>query len=678
MTTNTYLATGQLASLNDAENQTTAYTYDDAGQKLSEQYPDHVASSAVGTTGYGIITFTLDPASRVSVKRDQKGDTCKYIYDLAGRMTARQYRTLANSPSGVPSGTIADTDSFTFDKASRMLTAVTGRYANTVTYTYDTSGRKKTEGLTISSQTYTTTTAYNNRSELTQYTYPDSTLVQRTYTDRGELYQNKLAGTVIDTRSYDDGGRMTGSTYDNGVAETRTYGTDNTLTAINFGGTGTSIGNLAYGWDVNKNKTSEAVSGTMSNYGFTIPTSGYDNEDRLVTYNRTSGLSQSWNLSTVGDWNSVTTNGTAQSRTHGPTHELLNAAGQTVSTDVKGNITLIPAAMRANGQALAQTYDFDNRMVTADVGNNGSIEVSHKYDALGRRVSRTEASTTTVFALSGQQVICDYASGAAPATSTYRYVYASYIDEPIMRRATSGGAQLYYHRNQQYSIVAMTNSSGAVQERYAYTAYGVPTIANASGTVLTTSAINNRYMYTGREWDNVIGQYYYRARMYDAGLGRFCSRDPIEYDGSKWNLYEYCRCSPIVNLDPEGELFLAVACTIACLGSLGCAAPCVSVCGADPQCLFDCYSNMGTYGKVVCGGAVLGCAACLCKQAGPICATPLLYCIKNPKKCFSKPPIKPDAVQKWAENVRRASRNGSCPAQNLDPTRPWPGGGGSL
>ena len=178
-------------------------------------------------------------------------------------------------------------------------------------------------------------------------------------------------------------------------------------------------------------------------------------------------------------------------------------------------------------------------MVTADVGNNGSIEVSHKYDALGRRVSRTEASTTTVFALSGQQVICDYALGAAPAASTYRYLYASYIDEPIMRRATSGGAQLYYHRNQQYSIVAMTNSSGAVQERYAYTAYGVPTIANASGTVLTTSAINNRYMYTGREWDNVIGQYYYRARMYDAGLGRFCSRDPIGYkDGpSQYRAY---------------------------------------------------------------------------------------------------------------------------------------------
>ena len=444
-----------------------------------------------------------------------------------------------------------------------MLTAVSGRYVNTVTYTYDTAGRKKTEGLTISGKTYTTTTAYNNRNELIQYTYPDSTVVQRTYTDRGELYQNKLAGTVIDTRSYDDGGRMTGSTYDNGVAETRTYGTDNTLTAINFGGTGTAIGNLTYGWDVNKNKKSEAIAGTMSNYGFTVPngTSGYDNEDRLVTYNRISGLSQSWNLSTVGDWNSVTTNGASQSRTHGPTHELLTAAGQNVTTDVKGNITLIPAALRANGQALATTWDFDNRMVTADVGDNGSIEVSQKYDALGRRVSRTDGSTTTVFALAGQQVICDYVSGAAPAASTYRYLYASYIDEPVLRVTTTGSVKTYYHRNQQYSVIALTSSTGAVQERYAYTAYGEPTVTNASGTVLTSSAQQNRYLYTGQEWDNVTQQYHFNARTYDAKLGRFSSRDPIGY-GSYENQYAYVANRSLCYVDPSGMQSVVTICRV--------------------------------------------------------------------------------------------------------------------
>ncbi|MFO0940457.1 MAG: RHS repeat-associated core domain-containing protein, partial [Pirellulales bacterium] len=100
------------------------------------------------------------------------------------------------------------------------------------------------------------------------------------------------------------------------------------------------------------------------------------------------------------------------------------------------------------------------------------------------------------------------------------------------------------------SVTAITDSSGSVLERYAYTAYGVPTIANSSGTVLSASAHSNRYMYTGREWDNDIQQYHYRARMYDASLGRFCSRDPIGYvDGASI----YCSYLGLSELDPSGE-----------------------------------------------------------------------------------------------------------------------------
>ncbi|MFN6129811.1 MAG: hypothetical protein ACK6DC_00560 [Planctomycetota bacterium] len=39
--------------------------------------------------------------------------------------------------------------------------------------------------------------------------------------------------------------------------------------------------------------------------------------------------------------------------------------------------------------------------------------------------------------------------------------------------------------NHQYSVTAMTTSAGAIAERHAYTAYGQPTILNASGSTLT-------------------------------------------------------------------------------------------------------------------------------------------------------------------------------------------------
>ena len=84
-------------------------------------------------------------------------------------------------------------------------------------------------------------------------------------------------------------------------------------------------------------------------------------------------------------------------------------------------------------------------------------------------------------------------------------------------------------RNQQYSITALTDGGGSIVERYAYTAYGQVTFADASGTVQAASPSDNRYTYTGREWDDGLSLYHYRARMYDAVAGRFVSRDPIGY-----------------------------------------------------------------------------------------------------------------------------------------------------
>jgi len=553
-TTFTYTPLGQLASLSDAENQTTSYTYDARGLKLTERYPDHTGGSTVGQTGYGIVTFVYDNAGRILRKQDQLGVTLTHSYDLAGRMNRRDYRTAANSPSG----TIADSDTFTFDRASRMRTAVNGRYTNTVTYTYDPVGRKATEALTISARTYTTGQAYNARNELTTITYPNNTTSTRSYHATGTLNQLRLDGSTVSTRSYDAGRRQTTDVLSNGITETRTYRNDNLLSAINY--SNTSLGNMTYTWDANKNKTSESVTGVMSGYGFTSAGTTYDFEDRLTGFSRaaTSGpasLSQSWNLTAVGDWTSVTTNGTAQSRTHGPTHELLTAGGQNVATDVKGNITTLPANLRPAGATTAMnlTWDSDNKLRSADIDANGTADVNFQYDALGRRVARTGTGGSVVFVQMDQQTIADYPVGGAATTPTFRYVYASYIDEPVVRKGPTSTSTLhFYHRNHQYSVTAITTSTGGIAERYAYTAYGQPTILNASGTVISATTLSNRYSYTGREWDATLGLHHFRARWMSPGAGRFLGRDPIGYEGSPNSLYAYVRARSLISMDPKG------------------------------------------------------------------------------------------------------------------------------
>lgn len=104
------------------------------------------------------------------------------------------------------------------------------------------------------------------------------------------------------------------------------------------------------------------------------------------------------------------------------------------------------------------------------------------------------------------------------------------IDEQVVSQgAGTGGPIYYYHRNQQYSITAVTTSTGSIAERYAYSAYGQPTVLDASASVLTSSAVGNRYTYTytGREWDETLGLHHFRARWMSLLAGRFLGRDLI-------------------------------------------------------------------------------------------------------------------------------------------------------
>ncbi len=137
-----------------------------------------------------------------------------------------------------------------------------------------------------------------------------------------------------------------------------------------------------------------------------------------------------------------------------------------------------------------------------------------------------------------------------------------------------------YRRNQgtqQYSITALTDLTGTIKERYAYTAYGELTITDASGTVRSSTAEGNRYTYTGREWDDITELYHYRARMYDPLTGRFLSRDPIGYlDG--YSLYP--AYFGLENIDPHGNFVLS-----ACVVWASCAVLKPFVC------LSRCYEN---------------------------------------------------------------------------------------
>ncbi|MEO8572549.1 MAG: RHS repeat-associated core domain-containing protein [Pyrinomonadaceae bacterium] len=99
----------------------------------------------------------------------------------------------------------------------------------------------------------------------------------------------------------------------------------------------------------------------------------------------------------------------------------------------------------------------------------------------------------------------------------------------------------YFLQDHLGSTVAMTNSSGAATEQTSYDSFGN-----------RTASLSTRYQYTGREYDAFSGFHYYRARWYDANLGRFVSEDPIGFGGGDVNLYGYVWNSPLHFSDPMG------------------------------------------------------------------------------------------------------------------------------
>src|SRR6185369_13021141 len=97
------------------------------------------------------------------------------------------------------------------------------------------------------------------------------------------------------------------------------------------------------------------------------------------------------------------------------------------------------------------------------------------------------------------------------------------------------------------STRALTNSQGAVTDRYSYDAFGQ--LLSSTGTTV------NSFLYTGEQRDDAAGLYYLRARNYDPAIGRFMTQDQHEgslQEPASLNKYVYVQNDPVNMTDPTG------------------------------------------------------------------------------------------------------------------------------
>ena len=212
------------------------------------------------------------------------------------------------------------------------------------------------------------------------------------------------------------------------------------------------------------------------------------------------------------------------------------------------NVIGVPSSYTydANGNLSAKTEGADSWTYTWNalnqltaVSKNAVTQATYSYDPLGRRVERIATSTTTKWAYDFEDILRQEATTAA-ATSTTRFVHGSGIDEPMAQENTATSVMTYLHADALGSIVRHTSAVATITETIAYDAWGSPQAGNPIP-----------YAFTGREWDEASGMYYYRARWYDARDARFRSEDPIGFEGG-WNLTAYAFGQPTRFLDPSG------------------------------------------------------------------------------------------------------------------------------
>ena len=122
---------------------------------------------------------------------------------------------------------------------------------------------------------------------------------------------------------------------------------------------------------------------------------------------------------------------------------------------------------------------------------------------------------------------------------TARYTHGPGIDEPLVME--KGGASFFYHADGLGSITDITDSAGAIKQRYTYSSFG------KIESQLDSSFIQP-YTFTAREFDPETGLYFYRNRVLDPLAGRFTSEDAI-FD---LNRYAYVKNNPIRLTDPLG------------------------------------------------------------------------------------------------------------------------------
>jgi RHS repeat-associated protein len=550
------------------------------------EYPD--ASTGAPSSSHED-RYTYNALGQVTSKTDRNGNVHGYSYDVLGRLTSDAVTTLGTGVNGA----VRRID-YGYDTQGNLSlitsydAASGGSVVNQVLRQFNGLGQLTAEYQNVGGAVDTSTTpavqyAYDaTTGRLTSVTYPSGYVLDYNYGSSGSLddtisrlsslsdsggtlesYKYLGLDTVVERDHPQTDVNLTyiSQTSSTGDAGDKYVGLDRFGRVVdqNWYNTSTtsSVDEYAYGYDRDSNRLyrENVVNSVLSELY------SYDSLNQLTSFARgtlnstktaisgTPSATQGWGLDALGNFASVTTNGTTVTNTANQLNEYTALGSATPTYDANGNLITDEIGQQ-------YTYDAWNRLVT--VTASSTTIAAYSYDGLGRRVTETHGSTTTdlYFSAAGQ-VLEEQVGGVTQARNEWSPVYVNALVLRDQSSAHDGtlDQRLYVMQDANWNVTGLVDTSGAVVERYVYSPYGVVTVLAPDWSARTGSEYGFVYLFQGGRYDSATGNYHfggYGGRDVRPATGQWLERDPLGFAAGDLNIGRFVGDSPSTYLDPSG------------------------------------------------------------------------------------------------------------------------------
>ncbi|HEX4954506.1 MAG TPA: RHS repeat-associated core domain-containing protein [Thermoanaerobaculia bacterium] len=548
----TYDANGQLLEARDPLGRTTRHAYDAWGNLVE-------VVDALGRTsrlGYDAVyrlaevidpqgrarRFDYDPLDRLVAVTDARGGVTRFSWDGAGNLLS-----VTDARGKVTS--------FAWDGANRLIrrTDPLGREEH---LSYDLAGNLI---ATTNRRGQIRQLVYDERDRLVAELEPDGARTDYDYDAEGRLVavRDTVAGDHL--LAWDPAGRQVRLVSPVGTVET-SYDLLGRVSRRQVVG----LAPVDYGYDPAGRLTSVAAGSLAASFG-------YDNAGRLAATLRSNGVRSDYTLDPLGRvlalvhanaggalaslayeidalGRPTSTTGEhlgplatpASVSSYDDANRLLSSGTETFTWDEDGHL------LSRQGVAGTTTFGWDARGRLRSISAPGAAPVELTYDFTGNLLKRRQGGVTRGYLF---DPLGNLLATADTAAGTTRVIAGRGLDATLALERPDGTLELPLS-DPAGSTIATLDATGALVARHGYEPFGQ---ASPLGSGFELG-------FLGR-FEVAPGLVQLGARVYDPGLGRFLSEDPLGFDGGDPNLYRYAANSPTTLSDPRGRAVVETSST---------------------------------------------------------------------------------------------------------------------